>query len=205
MNGTPVANCPANCTTVQIIEPNNDQIVDTAGTSTDLDESGFVALSAGQTSVGVAFQVAKLNADYHFEYLYIEADGQINPGSITIVPTTRTIGGFVAVFAGTPIQAGYVLYWRVVIRIPTIIQQIDAPENLYLPMPRTNTMQVTFVNMRSGINYGFTELRVENLTDPPAVQAIIRVQVVQKTTTGFLLAVNPTPPNGNYFLAVRTP
>ena len=32
-------------------------------------------------------------------------------------------------------------------------------------MPRTTTMQVVFANPRSGVDYGFSELRVENLID----------------------------------------
>lgn len=202
MNG----NCAdPTCSTIQIIEPNGDLIVDTSGANTDVDEAGSVALSIGQTFVSVGFQTAKLSPDYHFEYLYITAPG-VNPGSITIVPTAQTIGGFVAVFAGTPIPGyNYTLYWRVVIRGIPLLPDLDLPENLYLPMPQTNTMSVVFHNLRSGINYGFSELRVENLNDPPGSQAIIRVQVYQKTTSGFLLAVNPTPPSVFYYLAVRTP
>jgi hypothetical protein len=67
-------------------------------------------------------------------------------------------------------------------------------------------MVVPFTNPRSGTNYGFSELRVENLLDPPASQAIIRVQVTAKTISDFTLSVNPTPANGShYFLAARTP
>lgn len=202
----PTTNSPANCTTVQIIEPNNDLIVDTGSVSSDVDESGFVALSTGQTSAQVTFQVPKISGDYHFEYLYITAPGVINPGSITIVPVSQTINGFTVTFAGAPVaNENYILYWRVVVRVTTPIPLIDFPEDLYLQMPRANLMVVSFINQRSDTNYGFSELRVENLHDAPAVQAIIHVQVYEKTTTGFLLAVNPTPPTNFYFLRVRTP
>lgn len=193
------------CDTVQIIEPKDDLLVDTANTRSDMDERGEVELVNGQTSAVIIFAVPKLNAFYHFEYLYIDAMGNTNPGGIQIVPTVRAIEGFAVLFAGLPIGAGYVLHWRVVVTQTSSLVQIDAPEDLYLQMPHANLMAVTFVNPRSNTNYGFTELRVENLTDPPAGQALIGVQVVTKTTGGFVVAVNPMPPTNFYFLRVRTP
>lgn len=200
------AGCPANCDSVQIIEPRQDLLVDTAGANSDVDESGSVSLQAGQTAATVLFQVQKLSGDYHFEYLYVEAPGQLHPGAIQVITVAKATTGFTVFFAGTPIvDDSHILYWRVVIRRTTELLLIDAPEDLYLPMPRANTMAVAFHNPRSNVIYGFSELRVENLNDPPAVQAIIRVQVYQKTISGFLLAVNPTPPTNSYFLKVRTP
>jgi hypothetical protein len=193
------------CTTVQIIEPSTDLIVDTAGTTSDLDERGDLPLTQGQTTASVTFLAQKLNANYHFEYLYVDAQGNVHPGAVVVVPVTWTIAGFSVVFAGSPIGAGYVLRWRVVIVTTTTLVQTDAPEDLYLQMPRTNLMAITFLNPRSSTTYGFAELRVENLIDPPAGQAVIAVQPYVKTFTGFGLAVNPTPPSDNYFLRVRTP
>lgn len=193
------------CDTVQIIEPHDDLLVDTAGTRSDVDERGEVELVDGQTSAVIIFQVPKLNAFYNFEYLYVDAMGNTNPGGIQIIPTVRAIEGFAVLFAGAPIGSGYVLHWRVTIVRTSSLIQVDAPEDLYLQIPHAPTMGVTFVNPRSHVNYGFTELRVENLTDPPAGQAIIRVQVYAKTVSGFLLAVNPMPPTNFYFLRVRTP
>jgi hypothetical protein len=66
-------------------------------------------------------------------------------------------------------------------------------------------MAINFVNPRSGVNYGFTELRVENLSDLSSDAALVHVQVSQKRIDGFTVAVNPRPPNDNYFLTVRTP
>ena len=98
------------------------------------------------------------------------------------------------------------MHWRVTIVRTSSLVQVDAPEDLYLLMPHANLMTIPFANPRSGINYGFSELRVENLQDDPALQAIIRVQVVAKTLSGFVVAVNPTPGVGShYFLKVRTP
>jgi hypothetical protein len=193
------------CNTVQIIEPKGDLIVDTAGTTSDMDERGDLTLVQGQTSASVTFQVPKLNANYHFEYLYVDAQGNVHPGAVIIVPTIWTMQGFTVVFAGAPIGTGYVLHWRVVIVVTSILGQVDAPEDLYLQMPQTNLMAITFINPRSTLTYGFAELRVENLIDPPAGQAVISVQPYLKTLTGFGLAVNPTPPSANYFLRVRTP
>jgi hypothetical protein len=197
--------CPTDCDTTQIIEPRNDFIVDTAGSASDIDERGDLALTPGQPNAVVAFQVLKLNASYDFEYLYIDAMGISHPGGVVVVPTVRSVEGFAVVFTGAPVEAGHVLHWRVVVRLATTLVQIDAPEDLYLPMPRANLMGINFINPRSGINYGFTEMSVENLVDPPAGQAIIRVQVYLKTQSGCAVAVNPTPPTGNYFLHVRTP
>jgi len=206
MNGN--NNCPANCDTVQIIEPKDDLLVDTGGTSSDMDERGSLELTPGQTQAVVTFQVPKINAEYNFEYLYIDAMGDPGfnfPGAIQIIPTVKSREGFGVVFAGTPIAEGYVLHWRATIVRTSSIIQVDAPENLYLQMPRTNTMAINFANPRSNLNYGFSELRVENLTQLPDVQAIIRVQVYAKTLTGFFVAVNPTPRSDFYFLKVRTP
>jgi hypothetical protein len=200
--------CEPNCDTVQLIEPKDDLIVDTGGTSSDLDERGVLELTPGQTQAVVVFTVPKINGEYNFEYLYIEALGDPGfnfPGAIQIIPTVKAREGFAVVLAGTPIAAGYVLHWRVTIIRTSTSTQVDAPEDLYLQMPRTNTMAVSFSNPRSSLNYGFSELRVENLHDAPAVQAVIRVQVAQKTVNGFLLAVNPTPRTDFYFLRVRTP
>jgi hypothetical protein len=197
--------CNPNCDTVQIIEPNDDLLVDTAGQNSDFDERGELPLTAGQLNASVLFQVQKLNAAYQFEYLYVDALGNAKPGGIQVIPVTRGTTGFTVVFAGTPIEVGYVLHWRVVIRRTSTLVQIDAPENLYLPIPRSSTMGITFVNPRSGVDYGFSELRVENLVDPVENQAIIRVQVYSKSIDGFIVAVNPRPPTNNYFLKVRTP
>lgn len=193
------------CETVQIIEPRDDLLVDVAGNTNDMDERGEVVLSSGQVNASVLFQVSKLNAEYRFEYLYVDAIGNANPGSIQIIPTIRTITGFAVVFAGAPIGAGYVLHWRVTVHKTSAVILVDYPENLYLQMPRTNTMAVAFHQPRSGVEYGFSELRVENLTEAHNVQAIIRVQVYQKGINGFTLAVNPKPPTDFYFLKVRTP
>jgi hypothetical protein len=193
------------CDTVQIIEPRDDLLVDVAGTTNDMDERGSLELNSGQVNAIVLFEVPKLNAQYSFEYLYVDAMGNVEPGAVQIVPTVRAIEGFAVVFAGAPIGPGYVMHWRVVVHRSSTLILIDAPEDLYLQMPRTNTMSVTFHQPRSGTNYGFSELRVENLTEAHGVQAVIRVQVYQKFIGSFRIAVNPTPPSDFYFLKVRTP
>jgi hypothetical protein len=135
----------------------------------------------------------------------VDAIGNIEPGAIQIVPTIQAVEGFAVVFAGTPIGSGYVLHWRVTVHRLRSQILIDAPEDLYIQMPRTNTMAVTFHQQRSGTSYGFTELRVENLTEAPGNQSPIHIQVYRKTISGFFLAVNPTPPTLFYYLKVRTP
>lgn len=194
------------CDTVQIIEPRDDLLVDVAGTTSDMDERGTVELNSGQINAVVLFTVPKLNAEYSFEYLYVDAMGNVEPGAIQIVPTVRAVEGFAVVFAGSPIGPGYVMHWRVVVHRSSTLILIDAPEDLYLPMPiHQNTMTVVFHNPRSGTNYGFSELRVENLTEDHSVQAVIHVQVYRKIRSAFSLAINPRPPSEFYFLKVRTP
>ena len=193
------------CSTVQIIEPNDDFLVDTGGVGSDMDERGELVLTAGQTSASVSFTVPKLNTGYHFEYLYVDAMGNPHPGAIQVVVTTQAIDAFAVAFAGSPLGTGYVLRWRVVVVSTSNLAEIDAPEELYLQMPQANTMSVLFNNQRSNTGYGFTELRVENLTEFSGVQTPINVMVVAKTINGFTLAVSPTPPSDFYFLKVRTP
>jgi hypothetical protein len=194
------------CDTVQIIEPRDDLLVDTAGATNDMDERGTVELASGQRNAIVLFEVPKLNPSYSFEYLYVDAMGNVEPGAIQIVPTVRAIEGFAVVFAGVPIGAGYVLHWRVVVHRSSTLILIDAPENLNVPLtPHANFQTIAFHQPRSGTNYGFTELRVENLTEDHNAQAVIHVQVVHKTLSGFSIAINPRPPTEFYFLRVRTP
>jgi hypothetical protein len=82
---------------------------------------------------------------------------------------------------------------------------IDSPENIRIQLTLTNTFTATFANPRSNTQYGFTELRVENLIDNPAVQHPTIVQVVAKTLTNFTVGLSPTPNSNNYFLVARTP
>lgn len=194
------------CDTVQIIEPKDDLLVDSAGTTNDMDERGTLELHDGQINAVVLFEVIKLNPQYAFEYLYVDAMGNVEPGAVQIVPTVRAIEGFAVVFAGVPIGAGYVLHWRVTIHRPTSLVLIDAPEDLNLPMPpHQKTMNIVFHQPRSGTNYGFSELRVENLTEDPNNISVINVMVTHKTISGFTIGINPRPPTEFYFLRVRTP
>lgn len=194
------------CDTVQIIEPQGDFLIDTAGSTSDLDERGSVILDVGQTAASVLFQVPKLNTSYNFEYLYVDVTGHQPPGGIHVIPTRRAIEGFDVVFAGAPIDEGYVLHWRVTVVRTSLLILVDHPEDLYILMPPTNLLTIPFTNPRSGTNYGFSELRVENLIDDPMRMPLIRVQVVAKTVSGFTVAVNPIPRAGtHFFLKVRTP
>jgi hypothetical protein len=194
------------CDTVQIIEPKDDLLVDSAGSTNDMDERGTLELHDGQINAVVLFEVLKLNPQYSFEYLYVDAMGNVEPGAIQIVPTVRAIEGFAVVFAGAPIGPGYVLHWRVNIHRTTSLVLIDAPEDLNVQLtPHANIQTIAFHQPRSGTNYGFTELRVENLTEDHNVQAVIHVQVYRKTISGFSIAINPRPPTEFYFLRARTP
>ena len=202
------------CDTVQIIEPRDDLLVDVAGATNDMDERGSVELVDGQINAVVLFEVPKLSPDYSFEYLYVDAMGNVEPGAIQVVPTVRAIEGFAVVFAGAPFtlpplppgSGNYVLHWRVVVHRTSTLVLIDAAEDLNVQLtPHANTQVIAFRQPRSGTNYGFTELRVENLTEDPSRIAVINVMVTHKTISGFTIAMNPRPPSEFYFLRVRTP
>ena len=210
--------CPGSgvdCGTIQVIEPDGSLPVGTAGGSADptLTERGEFILSAGNSEIAVPFVTQKASADYRFEYLYVDAFGVINPGTIMPVPVTQTAFGFTVDLAGVPPIDGYILRWRVTVITLGPVSSVDAPESLYVQLihatladpPPTPVQDILFVNPRSNTQYGFTELRVENLIDPPADQYPVFVQVVEKRTDGFKVAINPLPNTENYYLAARTP
>jgi len=199
------------CRTVQLIEPDDQKLVATSSGSADasLDESGVTALAPGafDGEVTINFQTTKAGA-YRFEYLYIDAFGFDNPGAIVVVPKTQTLYGFTVDLSGIPLDFGYNLNWRaVVVEIgSTVAPPVDEPFSAYLPLPAlAAAFHVTFPTPRSNPNYGFSELRVENLIDLPGQQTPIAIQVCVKNEFGFTIAMNPHPPNSNYFLSARVP
>jgi hypothetical protein len=202
--------CDPNTKNVQLLEPDDLILTTTSSGSMDasLQESGEETLSAGQMLVEVHFKVTKASPNYRFEYLYVDAFGKIVlPGIINPVVVRANEVSFIVEFAGVPPETGYVLRWRVVV-IDTLIgtAQEDFPESLRIQIPAdTSFMVVTFENPRSSVNYGFSELRVENLTDPVATQRIILAQVAVKTTINFTVGLNPRADNAHYYLVIRTP
>lgn len=223
MNGTPPCppcgnTGPQDCTTFQIIEPDATlPVASGAVLDPSLQERGEVVLNASQSEVSVLFAVPKAG-DYRFEYLYVDAFGVSNPGTIHPVPITQSSAGFTVDLAGVPPISGYILRWHVVVVAIGSTLNVDAPESFRVQLPSAFpeglpipvppqffTLTVTFQNPRSGTTYGFSELRVENLIDDPGTQTPIVVQVYQKTTTNFSVVFNPTPPTQNYFLVGRTP
>jgi len=217
--------CPPNqlqCQSIQLIEPDftlPTVLLPPPGNDPGLTERGDVILEANAGIVGVQFLFPK-SGDYRFEYLYVDALGVGNPGVINIVPVATTQFGFTVDLSGVPIQDGYILRWHVVVISITpgsII--VDAPESFRVQIPpgppgtlpgpplppEVISFQIFFVNPRSNTDYGFSELRVENLVDAPNNQSIIGIQVVQKTTLSFKVLYRPVPPTGNYFLTGRTP
>ena len=196
------------CTTQQLLEPDG-TIITVIETDPAISESGSVPLTNGQTEAHVDFVVPKASLNYRFEYLYVDSLGLpdiVIPVDVDPVPILQTIFGFTVRFVSAPAD-GYILRWRVVVLDlePTTIGNLDQPQTLYLQMPQAATFVVSLINPRSTTDYGFSELRVENLIDAPGGQAPIWVQVTQKTQVNFSLAVSPTPPSNNYFLAARIP
>lgn len=212
---SPCSNSGIECDTIQLIEPDSTLPVGIAGGTADpsLNERGEVVLATGQSEVAVVFQTPKSGL-YRFEYLYVDAFGIVNPGTINPVPITQTAYGFTVDLAGAPPVEGYILRWRVVVVTIGDAVAIDSPENLRVmlnwqvgtpPIPGQGVQDILFANPRSNITYGFTELRVENLTDDPRFQTPVAIQVVEKRIDGFKIAYNPVPQTANYFLVARTP
>ena len=197
------------CKTVQLIEPDNTlitSVTSSGGTDQSLDESGSNTLDPlGLARLFVPFNTQKVSANYAFEYLYIDALGIANPGNVEPVVVNQNINGFLVDFAGIPIEEGYILRWRVVVKDVTINLVVGAPESLRLQLSPTRTFTATFINPRNSATYGFSELRVENIIDPVSVQRIVNIQVTAKTTLDFTVGLNPPPDTTNYYLVARTP
>lgn len=201
----PVTPSAQECKTVQLIEPGGTVIkpvIDPA-----VEEYGEMILGPGQSEVNVQFAEKKVSDSYRFEYLYVDAFGIVNPGTIQPVVELQTMYGFTVELGGAPPEEGYILRWRVIVVSFEILGgAIDAPERFYVQIPQgASVLQLSFLNLRSNQEYGFDELRVENLIDLPGQQTPIAVQVVQKALTSFQVAFNPSPPNNNYYLTARVP
>lgn len=198
------------CRTITLIEPDNTLLTGSSSGSTDptLDESGIMPLDVGQLTVNVSFGTPKASEQYRFEYLYVDIIDSAVPPGFTIVPTVQiqTRYGFVVGLSGSPPNAGYVLKWRVIVISLQSLSGLDTPESIYSQLILgVGSHKVTFANPRSIDTYGFSELRVENLTDDLVDQTPIIAQVVEKTQTDFTVALSPSPPTNSYFLVARVP
>ncbi len=197
------------CKTYTIIEPDSTLLTSTGSGSVDksLDESGSTVIPTDTGELQVPFTVPKASVNYRFEYLYVDALGITNPGDVEPVVSAQSLYGFTVDLAGIPLATGYILRWRVVVvEIDLVPSVVDSPESLRLPLvPSVRSFIATFVNPRSNTNYGFIELRVENLIDDPATQRLILPQVVAKSNTNFRVELSASPDSENYFLVARTP
>ncbi len=198
------------CRTITLIEPDNTLLTGSSsgGTDPSLDESGEKALYPGQLEILVGFGTPKASEQYRFEYSYVDYVNADVPPAFTLIPTidTQTRYGFTAGLSGSPPTAGYVYKWRVIVVSLQSLTGLDTPESIYTQLSNGVAVHnVTFANPRSIDTYGFSELRVENLTDPLTEQTPIAVQVVAKTQTAFVVALSPSPPTNNYFLVARIP
>lgn len=61
-----------------------------------------------------------------------------------------------------------------------------------------SVVQVNFATEKVSLSYDFTELDIENLTDPNPIN--IETTIINKTTNGFKVALSGLPDTGNYFL-----
>jgi hypothetical protein len=198
----PQSSCPE-CSTTQIIDDGS-VIIGNEGDPT-LAEHGEVPLQTDQAEVVVLFDVPKAGV-YIFEYLYVDAFGQANPGTIQAVPIRQDMDGFTVELAGSPPLAGYVLRWRVVvIQIGSEpIPEPDPPQNLYINLPQAQTYTVFWPIPRTVLNYGFSELRVEYNGDIP-IGPVITPMVILKAYDRFIIKLSETPANSFYYLVVRSP
>lgn len=203
---------PNNCSTIQLIEPDHTLLTGSSSGSSDpsLDESGVQPILTDQLEINIQFGTPKASASYRFEYLYVDvlSDPDEIPSSFTIVPTilAQTRYGFTVGLSGSPPRSGYILRWRVVVVSLQSLVGLDTPEVIYhLLSQGASLMTIPFSNPRSTDTYGFSELRVENLVDNPNDQTPIAVQIVAKANNFFSIAISPSPPTWNYFLAARVP
>jgi len=207
MNGCPPNN-GLECRSIQVIEPEDTVLVGSSTGSSDrsLDESGSLVLTQLQPVAEVLFSATKAG-DYRFEYLYIDAFGQINPSGVNppLLIRQDAFGFRAQLSPPASIKDGYVLRWRVVVQSIINLAGPTQSEVIYMQMPQTNIFEVFFVTPRTADDYSFDELRVENLVDNVGLQTPILVQVVEKTKFSFTLGVNPTPPTDNYFLSAKVP
>lgn len=198
-----------NCRVIQLLEPFDDTLVATpseGNVDKSYDEAGSEALAIGQLEVSVVFATPKVNEEYEFRALYIEAIGQATPSAIVVVPVTRTTTGFTVELSAGPDTAIYMLRWHVHVTDLTVVQPTaSAPESGRTQLTLAAIIQtIPFTIVRVNATYGFLEFRVENLIDDPSTQSSTWVQVTAKTTTSFTISINPPPDTVNYYLVWRT-
>lgn len=200
---------PANqeCRTIQVIEPDSTLVVATSSGSVDqaLDESGSVALPIGTLATQVLFITPKASVNYRFEVLYVDDLGIVAPFAIVPTVEDQTINGFTVKFSAAPPVDGFILRWRAVVVDTTLTpasydQPLSIREQL---VAGASVHTVTLASPRTTQDYGFNELRVENLIDLPGQQTPILAQVVAKLVGQFTVALSPSPPNNNYYIVAR--
>lgn len=196
------------CRTVQVLEPDDTLLVGTSSGSVDqsLDERGDYSIPLNTLEFPVYFATLKASAVFKFEYLYVDYVGDVLNQANTILPVVviqNQIGFGIRLSAVAP-DANYVLRWRVVVQEIDVSTHIDEPETIYYQLPRANQATILLVNPRSSDEWGFSEFRVENLTDPVGSQTPILAQVVARTQFSFQIGLSPTPHTNNYYLAART-
>jgi hypothetical protein len=79
--------------------------------------SGYIELTVDQVAVHLDFP-SFLQADFAFDYLYVEHLTEPNPIAIRVVPGARTsaAGGVIGVdlaLTAAPDQTGYILRWGI--------------------------------------------------------------------------------------------
>lgn len=196
----------------QVVSPCADDAVSVGqvlGTRGDVayDESGFVALTAGQTSADITFGYQKESSGYRFEYLYVTTlDG--NPGDTRAIPNGQTQRGFTVAFTGQPITANSTLYWRVI--VPDALhtcQGLEGTPQYAIVRPTQegvaefpvdqDFVAVTFPIEEDDDDYNILAATVEN-TVGEVVQVFPYPTVTSRTTLGFRLDFGSHPEEAGY-------
>lgn len=200
--------------TPQVVSPCADDAVSVGqvlGTRGDVayDETGSVALTAGQTSAEITFGYQKESSDFRFEYLYVKTLDD-NPGDVRAVPNSQTQRGFTVAFTGQPITANSTLYWRVI--VPDALhtcQGIDGTPQYAIIRPTQEGIEsfpedqdfivVTFPIEEDDDEYNFLALSIENtVTETP--QVFPNPTVTSRTTVGFRIDFASSPDEAGYTL-----
>lgn len=202
----------------QVISPCADDAVSVGqslGTRGDVsfDESGSLALTAGQTSVSVQFSFTKESAGYVFEYLYIKT-GDAAPVDIRPVLNGQTKQGFTCELTGMPITANSTLFWHVIVPDPLQTCQglaggpqyaivKTAQEGIVALVQDQDFIEVTFPTQQPDALWEFESLVIHHPDVVDYVPMAFSWTCLSHTAQGFKLGLTGSPDNGAYRLHWR--
>ena len=209
-----------NCTpNPQVLSPCADDTVPVSqvlGTSGDVnfDESGFLALTVGQTEAEVRFAYQKESKDYEFERLYVSEKGAETPSVIGVVVKEQATKFFSVSFSGAPVSSLCTLHWRVVVpdQLRTCSGLTSQPQ--YVILPDFVEGEVVLEAGESGYNivfpkplsdkWAFDRLYIEHVIPTlPNPLSAFEMCVYGRTTTGCKIALTSAPTESGYVLKYK--